>query len=104
MSPQEHKNPKSNFPIKLPLHKAAQNGHFKVCHLIMENVKDKNQITNPRDHRGNTPLHIAADKGHLNVCRLIIQNVQVINPRNEYGWTPLHEAAQIGNFECPSTF
>ena len=39
-----------------PLHAAAENGHFSVCKLIMDNVSEKN----PPNNQKCTPLHVVA--------------------------------------------
>ena len=49
----------------------AQNCHFEICQLIIENP-----VTNIKS----TPLHIAAQMGHLKVCNVIIENVVDKNP------------------------
>ena len=78
-----------------PLHKAAKEGKFLECKLIMDNVEDKN----PKNNTGWTPYHSAAWKGHLSVCQLIINNVEDKNPKDKNGDTPLHQAACRGHFE-----
>ena len=94
--------------------KAAQEGNLYVCHLIIQNVQDKN----PADAGGWTPLHEAAKGEHIEFFRLIIENVkeekptwhcpfwhilnkkfQYKNPANSKGQTPLHFAAKEGHME-----
>ena len=43
------------------------NGHLSVCHLILENVDDKN----PKNNSGLTPLQFAARYNHLRIKKLI---------------------------------
>merc|ERR1719334_209920 len=75
-NPKIVKNPADEKYGQTLLHKAAFLGHYDICHLIIENVEDKN----PSDQFGRTPLHKAAQKGHTEICRLIIKNVQEKNP------------------------
>ena len=49
------KNPQANDG-ETPFHLAAQNGHFKVCKIIINNLVMKN----PPKKNGSTPLHLAA--------------------------------------------
>jgi ankyrin repeat protein len=53
-----------------PLHKAAKNGHYEVCQLVISNVNEKN----PASNDGFTPLHIATKHGHYKICNLIKKN------------------------------
>ena len=76
-----------------PLHFAAENGHFEVCKLIIENVRDKN----PGDYKGITPLHLAAENGQIELCELILDNSQEKNPMDKDGWTPLQLANDNGH-------
>ena len=64
-----------------PLHYAAQNGHFEVCKLIIENT----EVKNPKGYFGWTPLHNAARNGHFEVSKLILDNIQDKNPNNSIG-------------------
>ena len=52
------------------LHLAAQNGHFDVCKIIVEQLED----IDPVDINGETPLYFAAKKGHLKIYRYLIKN------------------------------
>ena len=88
----EDKNP-ANIDGITPLSVAAQNGHFEVCQLIIQNVEDKN----PANKIGDTPLHYAAENGHLDICKLIMDNVEDKNPVNDYGQTPLSLATKNGH-------
>ena len=56
----ESKNWKDNKGFT-PLYMAAQEGHFQIYKLIMENVADKNATRND----GLTSLHVAAQKGNI---------------------------------------
>ena len=57
-----------------PLHNAAENGHFEICQLIIENVTDKN----PSNKSGETPLEIATKKGYSNIIQLFTENIDWI--------------------------
>ena len=85
--------------ISTPLHLAAKNGHLSVCKLIIENVSDKNPISQATQQWINhwTPFHLAAHNGHFSVCKLLIDNISEKNPGDHTGWTPLHSAAQNGH-------
>ena len=68
------KNPANEDPGdqgETPLHKAAKNGHVKICKLILENVVDKCPIS----EKGMTPLHWSARCGHSETCQMILQNI-----------------------------
>ena len=77
-----------------PLHLAAENGHFRICEMLLESgIEDKN----PRGELGLTPLHLAAREGHLDICKLIISELALrlkdSNPKCDKGWNPLQHAA-----------
>ena len=85
-----------------PLHSAAENGHLRVCELIINKVSEKN----PKDLQGWTPLHSAAQNGHLEVCELILRNIRKCNsvrkgnlqtyiPFDDFGNNPLKLATQF---------
>ena len=59
------------------LHKAAEDGQFEECKLIIAYVEDKN----PPNDLERTPLHLAARKGHFFIFKLIFDNIQHKNPR-----------------------
>ena len=92
------KNPR-NRRGETPFHEAAEEGHYEVCKLIIENVLDKN----PRDNNGNTPLHMAAFWGHLNTCTLIVEKGRKKNPVNNDGETP-YDLALMGKEELENEF
>ena len=90
-----NKNPK-NMSGATPLHRAAGNGYFEICQLIIDGIAEKN----PReDYDGNTPLHYAVKNKHWDICKLIIGKIDEKNPRNDYGISPLHHAAIRNNLE-----
>ena len=78
-----------------PLHLAAQEGHFEICQLFLQNVQNKNPKNNAQD----TPLHLAAFRGDHRLFRLISKEVVDINPSNVNLTTPLHLAAQHGHLK-----
>ena len=50
-----------------PFHEAAENGHFSICQLIINNTKD----LKPLDFEGKTPFDLAKENGHKKICKLI---------------------------------
>ena len=85
-----------NEDDRSPLHYAANNGHFRVCKLIIENISDKNPASVKFD--GDTPLHWAASNGHVKICQLIMEHLSDKNPANTFGeFTPFHDAAKRGH-------
>ena len=89
----KHKNPADVLGFT-PLHLAAQNGHMKICQLIIGNVADKNPKA-----LGWTPLHFAAQKGQMEICKLILENITEKNPANMCGQTPKCLAIENGHEE-----
>ena len=69
---------------------AAQNGHYEICKLIIENLYDANYS------KKFGPLHIVASYGYFDLCQLLMNNMTNKNPINEDGMTPLHFAAIKG--------
>ena len=59
------KNPKANNGWT-PLHEAAENGHFSVCQLIVNNTKD----LKPLNKGGKTPFDLAKEEGHEKIWNL----------------------------------
>ena len=122
----EDKNPAATYGTT-PLDLAAQNGHLKVCELIVKNLGKEapqlnngsmthlhnaayqgsveiysllsNHLTNknPSNAYGGTPLHVAAIRGHLTMCKFIMDSVKNKNPGNNDNYTPLHNAAANGH-------
>ena len=88
-------NPPNSSDDETPLHKAAGNGNFEICKLLIENVENKS----PRSSIGYTPLHESADNGNVEIFKLIFDNVQEKEPEDNKGQTPLHHAAECGNLE-----
>ena len=108
----EDKNPVINCRSTL-LHIAAKHGHWKICQLIIKNIKeDKNleaKNPNPANYFGWTVLHIAAEHGHLKICQLIMKNIEGDkNPRNTNPisdrTTPLHIASELGHVKVCKLF
>ena len=69
---------------RTPLHRAAINGFYDMCKLLIEKIKDKN----PRDNEGWTPLHFAAKEGYFDICQLIASHLEDKNPASNNGTTP----------------
>ena len=95
-----------------PLHKAATGGHLAICEMIIDNLKnseDVNGVTpltdkNPIDFNGITPLHWAAHYGHLSICQLIMRNCDEKNPKGHMGDTPFYFAARMGQVKICKFF
>ena len=77
------------------LHSLAAKGHFEMCKLMIEKVKD----LSPHDNLGFTPYHVAALTGQVKVCHLLMDNLTDHNPKANCGRTPLHLAATYGRLE-----
>ena len=69
---------------RTPLHRAAINGFYDMCKLLIEKIKDKN----PRDNEGWTPLHFAAKEGYFDICQLIASHLEDKNPVTNNETTP----------------
>jgi ankyrin repeat protein len=88
-----------------PLHFAAQNGNWAVFQMILqrlnmdENDDDKDEIINPRNHKGFTPLHFAAGSNNFQLFEYIFQQVEDKNPISRRRLTIAHFAAQVGNIQ-----
>ena len=97
----EDPNPKSNID-GTPLHNAAENGHFEICKLILDEITEKNPA-NIDEIGGDTPLHIAAKNNQLEICKLImnytVESNEDKNPTNFFGLTPIDVADQEGHEE-----
>jgi len=57
------------------LHRAAQNGWYECCQLLLSNGAD----INIQDFYNETPLHLAARHGHLSIVLLLIEQGCDIN-------------------------
>ena len=55
-----------------PLQSAAENGHFELCRLIMDDIED----IFPKTKDEATPLHLATRGGHIAVKDLILKYVE----------------------------
>merc|ERR1712079_821915 len=86
-------NPMNKSTGVTGLHMAAENGHFDICQLIINNIADKN----PADVNGFTPLHLAAQNGHSEIYGLMVQNAIEKNPAANNGQTPVHIAKIYDN-------
>jgi ankyrin repeat protein len=79
----------------MPLHIAAQNGHFKVVECLI----NKGAKVDLPSSEGFVPLHIAAQNGHFKVVELLINSGAKVDLPDADGWMPLHAAAQNGHFK-----
>ena len=75
---------------------AAQNGHIKVCELLLKQKADPNVSVSGRF--GGTPLSLAARKGNLELVELLIENGAKINYRGKADYPPLFEAVKKGKY------
>ena len=73
------------------LHAAADFGHSKCVHLLLNNdatVNVRNKLT------GKTPLHYAAESRRFDVCRQLLQSGASKRTRDSIGLTPLYYASE----------
>ena len=87
------KNPKDSYGVT-PLHQAAVNDRYAVCHWILNNVKNKH----PEDKNEMTPFEYAAEHNRLAICELIINESKNDVPKDAYE-TALTVAAENGNLK-----
>ena len=104
------KNP-DTLSGQTPLDFAAENGHFSICQLIIQNLKadnpNKDGILDYKDYDGNryhnyvyNPLWYAYHEDRLDICQLIMENLKDKNPEyNEEGETALHIFAGLGRLD-----
>ena len=78
-----------------PLYLAAENGHFQIVKILIENGAEINTQTN----NGVTPLYQAAKNGFGEIVQLLIENGADINMKNKNDETALHAATQTGSKE-----
>ena len=57
------------FIILTPLHKAAKEGNWEICIIMMDGFEDKSQAWGPSFLRPQTPLEIAKRKGHVTLFK-----------------------------------
>jgi len=63
-----------------PLHKSAENGHFRIVEFLYYHGAD----INIKDIQGKTPLHYASSLGHVDIVEFLIVNGSKIDPIDEY--------------------
>ena len=85
----------------MPVHLAADNGHFKICKMFMRTLEDKN----PANSYGFTVLDYAASNGHRKVCQMIMENIEgVSNFLNVYIIWLFQPSKNIGLYLCTYTY
>ena len=77
-----------------PLIASANNGHAKVCELLLGANKAGLEET---ETYGLTALNVAALRGHMNVVALLLSKEARVDSRDSEGFTPLLRAAQQGH-------
>ena len=77
-----------------PLHLATQNGHARICTILLES----NARVNQQKEDGVSPLYIASQKGHVHICTMLLENNAFVNQQNNNGVSPLHITAEKGFF------
>jgi ankyrin repeat protein len=92
------KNPKDRHGWT-PLHSAAQNGHLRVCKLILSNILESkeysmNFIRNPSGNHGNNPFYLSTQFCQEQV-KTAIQESIIFNPPDNFGNNPFNLATQF---------
>ena len=64
------------------LHVAAQNGHLKICEIILK----RGGKSNVQNATGQTPLHMATEYDYFWTCRLLIDNGADVDLKNKKGF------------------
>ena len=75
---------------------AAEEGHFEVCELLLENGSDLEERVPGTLF---TAVHKAAIRGHQRLLKLLLSNKADVNSRTRTGSTPLHLAIQEAEME-----
>ena len=77
------------------LHKAALQGDYKICELLLRH----GATVNSSNASNTTPLHLAIAGGNVDVFMLLFNSGADLNRRNNYGLTSLHMAAGCGHLQ-----
>lgn len=75
------------------LHLAANEGHIKVCLVLLQNGADPNV----RNYMERTPLHLACIRGHFKVAEMLLAFGADLNVLDIDRNSPLHFAAEYGH-------
>lgn len=65
----------------LPIHIAAQNGHYEILKLLVE----KKALVNATNGKGNTPLHMAVGYDYYNCAKYLMSNGASAESINDAG-------------------
>ncbi|XP_061449103.1 ankyrin repeat domain-containing protein 39 isoform X2 [Rhineura floridana] len=96
-----HSNPSDPDPFGYTaLHYASRNGHYDVCHFLLESGANCNAQT----HGGATPLHRAAYCGHREIAELLLTHGADPAATDDDGRTCLHKAAENGHRKLCALF
>lgn len=78
-----------------PLHCAAQQGHFEIVKLLINEAADVNAFEIAKV----TPLHCAAHRGFSDIVAILLDSKADPNSRNKWGQSAMHLAAIAGHIE-----
>ena len=68
---------------------AAENGHLKVCKLLIDAVASVSQ----KNNEGMSSMHWAVYNGHVKVCKLLIDAGASVSNKDKEGMSSMHLAA-----------
>ena len=80
-----------------PLLIAAQEGHSKICSILLAHGSDVNEEYLKSKL---TALQLAASQGHVAVVEALLSWGAIVDPQDHFGHTPLHVACTAGHVAC----